>query len=434
MNKKYLSLTTKIAIPIALQNLLSSTLSIVDQIMVGSLGKEVIASIALSSKIIFFLIVSISCTAQTSSIMISQFYGEKNSEKISKSFYTSLLLGFIFTIIAMIILNIFPEKMVRFFTDDKKVISISSVYIRIFSIAFFTWFIKQSIVSFLRSTLKIKCVVYSATAAVLSNACLNYIFIFILKQGFVGAAIATVISSFIELFILIFYFKKDSFKLEKFSFSFDFFKVFILIFFPLFLTDSLWSFGTVLYTKIIAKLGIDAFTVTSILNPYQTFLISFFTGFGVASSIIVGNFLGENDFKKTYDYSKWLIKNILIFSIAFTLLSALLMKQYLSFFKVSNDIKNLSFSVMYIFLTFVPIKILNMALLGGILKTGGKTKINLTISLISTWLIGIPLSFLAVSKGASLSILIILTNIEEAVKVVFSLIIFKTKLWMKKIN
>lgn len=436
MNKEYLKLTLSIAFPIAMQQLLSSTLSIIDQLMVGRLGENVIAAISLASKIPTFIFIVISALSQANSIMTSQYYGADNKKGMSNVFNISTILGFIFTIVTFFIMIIYTEEIIIWFDPrNDNVVNIASTYLRIFSIAFIIVFIKQNIISYLRSTQKIKYVVMSGIVAVVSNTILNYLLIYTFNLGYVGAVIATVICSFLELFVLIYAFKKYNKEIRfEFKISIHEYKKFILICLPLMLDSFLWGFGIIIYTKLYNMLGIKAFTVTSILNPYQTFIISFFTGFGVASSIITGNYLGQEKYEKSYDFTKWLIKNILFFSILLSIISFIFIKQYIMLFNISDELRKMTYEVMYVFIAFVPIKITNMIITGGILKSGGKTKITFAISLIATWVIGIPFGLLAIKLNLSLVSLIIFTNFEEVFKFIVGFYFFKKKKWIKNIK
>lgn len=435
MNKEYFKLTLSIAFPIAMQQLLSSTLSIIDQLMVGRLGEDVIAAIGLASKIPTFIFIVISALAQANSIMTSQYYGYDNKKGMSNVFNISTIFGFIFTLVTFILMISYTENIIIWFNpQNNNVISIACTYLRIFSIAFIIVFIKQNIISYLRSTQKIKYVVISGIVAVISNTILNYLLIYTFNLGYIGAVIATVICSFLELFILIYAFKKYNKEIKfQFKIPISIYKEFIFICLPLMMDSFLWGFGIIIYTKLYNMLGIKAFTVTSILNPYQTFIISFFTGFGVASSIITGNFLGQEKYDKAYDFTKWLIKNILFLSVLLSIISFIFIKQYIILFKISDELRKMTFEVMYVFIAFVPIKIINMIITGGILKSGGKTKITFAISFIATWLIGIPFGLLAIKLNLSLVNLIIFTNFEEIFKFIVGFYLFKNKKWIKRI-
>ena len=84
-----------------------------------------------------------------------------------------------------------------------------------------------------------------------------------------------------------------------------------------------------------------------------------------------------------------------------------------------------------VFVLYAPVKVENMILGGGIIRSGGNTKIIMMIDIIGTWCIGIPLCLLAayVFKWDIVGVYTLLTT-EEIFRLVVSLVIFKRRKWM----
>lgn len=84
-----------------------------------------------------------------------------------------------------------------------------------------------------------------------------------------------------------------------------------------------------------------------------------------------------------------------------------------------------------VFALYAPVKVENMILGGGIIRSGGNTKIIMVIDIVGTWCIGIPLCLLAahVFKWGIVGVYTLLTT-EEIFRLVVSLIIFKKRKWM----
>ena len=104
---------------------------------------------------------------------------------------------------------------------------------------------------------------------------------------------------------------------------------------------------------------------------------------------------------------------------------------YTGFYQVDYNVKELGKILLVIFAIYAPVKVENMILGGGIIRSGGNTKIIMIIDIIGTWCIGIPLCMLAayVFKWGVVGVYTLLTT-EEIFRLVVSLVIFKKRTWM----
>ncbi len=82
----------KIAIPVSLQSLLTSSFALVDQIMIGNLGTISIAAVGFAGKIVMMFTMLMGAVSSTIQIMVSQYYGKKDTVGISKSFFSKYIL------------------------------------------------------------------------------------------------------------------------------------------------------------------------------------------------------------------------------------------------------------------------------------------------------------------------------------------------------
>ena len=81
----------KLAVPLALQNLLTSSLSLVDTVMVGTLSGVAISAVGFASQIAFFSNIVMFGFASGAAVFIAQFWGNKDRDGISKTFCLTLL-------------------------------------------------------------------------------------------------------------------------------------------------------------------------------------------------------------------------------------------------------------------------------------------------------------------------------------------------------
>jgi Na+-driven multidrug efflux pump len=105
---------------------------------------------------------------------------------------------------------------------------------------------------------------------------------------------------------------------------------------------------------------------------------------------------------------------------------------YVSFYNVSSEVAKLAKQLLIIFAFFLWVKVSNMVVLGGVIRSGGQTKYTLFLDVLGTWGIGIPLGIIAAFL-LKLDIRLVYTiiSIEEIVRLILGLTRVKSKKWMK---
>ena len=146
---------------------------------------------------------------------------------------------------------------------------------------------------------------------------------------------------------------------------------------------------------------------------------------------MVGKRLGKKEYDNAYAESKKIMFAGLIGSLIVSTLLILLAGTYTRFYRVDNLVKELGKTLLIIFALYAPVKVENMILGGGIIRSGGNTRIIMIIDIIGTWCIGIPLCLIAayVFHWGIVGVYTLLTT-EEIFRLVVSLVIFKRRKWM----
>ncbi|MDD6793922.1 MAG: MATE family efflux transporter [Clostridiaceae bacterium] len=433
-----------IAVPITLQSLFQSSVSVIDEIMVGQLGSTSIAGVGLGGKFSSLFSVTAAAIAAGAGILISQYYGSKNSKKVNDSFishiYFSLILGIIFTLASLF----FSKNIMSLYCDDLPTINAAASYLKIVAISFIPMTLTLIISTLLRCMSYAKYPMYSSIMSVVINTILNYFLIFGIsffpKMGLEGAAIATVISRLCE-FILIFIFfikvkiKENIYISLKINLTRNFIKQILMILCPILICEFLWSLGENIYTMIYGNIGTDACAAMTLTVPLQCLLTGAFSGISAAAGIMAGKALGRNDYDNAYMLSKKLFELGIILSILLGIILSLCASLYVKIFPIEDSIKQDTIYIIYAFSAVLFAKISNMILGGGTLRSGGNTKLVMLIDIIGTWLFGIPLGLLCAFKlNLPIYEVYFILSLEEVVRLLISLIIFKKRLWMKNLT
>ena len=118
-------------------------------------------------------------------------------------------------------------------------------------------------------------------------------------------------------------------------------------------------------------------------------------------------------------------------SVVVASLLILLAGVYTGLYRVDNSVKELGRILLIVFALYAPVKVENMILGGGIIRSGGNTKIIMVIDIVGTWCIGIPLCLLAayVFRWGIVGVYALLTT-EEIFRLAVALVIFRKRKWM----
>ena len=108
---------------------------------------------------------------------------------------------------------------------------------------------------------------------------------------------------------------------------------------------------------------------------------------------------------------------------------------YVHLFNVVDDVRTIGLALLTAFAVLMPIKVQNMILGGGIIRSGGRTKYIMMIDMLGTWLIGVPLALLTglVFKLPIVWVYFILSQ-EELVRFIVSIFMFRSRKWMNTIE
>lgn len=433
-----------IALPISIQSLLQSSLGMIDQIMIGQLGETAVASVNLGTRLMFIMVYSLSGISAVSSIYTSQYEGAGTKDKHSAVMKITILEGLVCVLPFLIAGLFFPQQIVRIFSEDNTVIQKGANYLFITAFGFIPKLFSIAISAILRCTGKAKITLITGLSSVAINTVLNLIFIFgfgpIKAYGVEGAAIATVIAIFIEATINIIYLEKTKHPSRlslaiKAKADKGFYKKFAITTLPAIGNECFWALGDAIYSGIYGHMSTVSLAAITLTFPIQGMSVGFFSGLSAAAGVIIGNNLGAKKTKEAYTLAWDFFKLCIIGCGIIGILIVLFGSVYLKFYNVTDEVKLYTKSLLAIFACYLWVKVSNMVMLGGVLRSGGKTRYTLILDLIGTWGIGIPLGFLC-AFVFKWNILMVYTaiNIEEVIRLTLGLIKVKSKDWISIID
>ncbi len=436
----------RLALPIALQQLLVSCAQLVDTAMVTPLGNVVVSAVGVSSRWIFLMNLFYFGISSGSAAMIAQFWGAKEKSNIKRSYGIALIFGAAVAILFSVTMFTVPELMLRIFTDEQAVIETGAKYMKI--VAFMGAFsaFNQITCTALRATERVNPPLFSSMAAVAVNTALNYILINgklgFPALGIKGAAIATLTSATVQSIILLFVLRKsneifndpvkDFFNLNK-----DFIRRFSIVCLPVVMNEVAWAMGTNIYAMVFARQGSENYAGYTIFSSIEQIAFVFFVGICHACSIMTGKTIGEGNSLGAYKQAKKFVIMTPIIGIITGAILILIRNPLLSLLNIETQgAFDLASKLILFYCLWLPIRNIPYTLIVGTFRAGGDTKIGIVYDCVSLYLLSVPVVvYLGIFAKVDFIYLIIAMYLcEDLPKTVLSLLRFKSKKWIRNLT
>lgn len=436
----FLRSVVKIAIPVALQSMLQSSFAMIDQLMVGQLGSTAVAAVEAAGRPAFIYSVVVGAVAAIAGIMIAQYLGMKDMEMTDKSLSVNLavtiLLGFLFMVLCLLL----AEPIIRIYTADPRILDVGRDYLTRIAWTYLPMGISSILAVMIRCLDKAVYPLYAGIVSAAVNTGLNYILIFghlgFPELGVAGAAAASVISQFVNLALILgmFCYMRTR-KCNRYRFSLSLgkegWRQFTLMLLPILINEFLWSVGQNVNTVIYGHIGTGALAAMSMTGPIQGLFIGALSGVSQAAGILVGKRLGAEQYEEAYEESKKLMWYGLIGSLLLSAALILLKGPYVLLYNVESEVQTAAGELLLAFAVLAPVKVANMILGGGIVRSGGKTTYIMIIDMIGTWLVGAPLGLItAFVFHFPVTWVYFILSQEELVRFLITVFVFRSRKWM----
>lgn len=443
-DRKFYKTMLLIAVPVMIQNLVTSLLNMMDTIMVGKLGETEIASVGIANQYFFFFNMILMGLCGGCSVFIAQYWGKRDIKNIRRIMGIGIL-SIIAAASVFVIAGYFkPSGVISIFNNDPTVLEEGSSYLKIviFSYLFTGITLLYSVA--LRSIGKATHPLIINMGALVINVFLNYILIFghlgAPAMGVAGAAMATLVSRIIEMTVLItsVYMGKGplaaSIK-ELFNVNFKYLKKTYRTILPVVLNDMCWGLASLVYIAVYGRMGTQAVASIQICNTVNNIFMVATFGLSNAAAVMVGHSIGEGNEKQAFDYAKKFIFVSLFVSIIFGGILAISSPYILNLFNVSSIVRDSTQIILYVIAIVFFIRVLGILLVVGILRGGGDAKSALLIEGFTMWFIGVPLIIIgAFVLKLPVYMVYSLAIVEEIFKCILSLLRIKSGKWIKNVT
>lgn len=442
-DKTFITTMLTLALPITFQSFITSSLNLVDNLMIGRLGEEAIAAVGLANQYFFIFMLCLSGINAGASVFMSQYWGKRDVSSIKKVLGLDISIGFIASLVFAGGAFILSSPIMSLLSRDPRVVELGAQYLRIISISFLFTNFTQAFSSALRSSEQPKVPMYASLIGVLCNAFLNWVFIFgnlgVKPMGVAGAALATTIARTLEMIYIIFmiYAKNNiiSSKIkELFAFDIDFVKIYFNTSTAVIANELLWSLGMTAYSIAYAQIGTSAVATMQIATTLNNMFMVLCIGLASAAAIMVGNKIGANEEDIAVDYSHKIGKVAPILGVLIGLIVWVLAPQIVRPFNVEAETFKDTVTVLRVMALICPIRSYNVVMIVGIFRGGGDTLYSTLVQLGTVWFYAVPIAFFgAIVFALPVTFVYFLICTEEFIKIIFERKRLKSGKWIKNV-
>jgi len=311
--KAFIKSVMAIAVPVALQNLLTTTGSMIDTMMLAPLGELTVGAVGLCAQFSSLMFTGYWGFVGGGMLFFAQYYGAKDDEGINRSYGITLsfmmLVGFLFGLAAIL----FPDAIMRIYTDKTSIQQIGADYLRIIGFAYPLQVYAMACSALLRTTDKVRIPLYAGAASVVTNCSLNWLLIEghwgFPALGVRGAALATVSAAVVNVLVILICAKvqKHPYLLRidrHFRWKKENLKEYLQKCFPIICNEVLIGVGAFVMNIVLGRQSEQAIAGLAVFRTLEGFIIGFFAGFSNAASVLVGKEVGAGNLKLAYERAK----------------------------------------------------------------------------------------------------------------------------------
>ena len=450
-DKNFYKTVMSVAVPIMIQNFITNFVSMLDNLMVGSLGTEQMSGVSIVNQLIFVFNLAVFGALSGAGIFTAQFFGKNDPDGIRYTIRYKVIVTLLLFGVAIFIFNVFEEPLINMFlhesdanADVALTLEFAKKYLKTILWGIFPFCVAQIFSSTLRETGETVAPMVAGFIAVLTNCLFNWVLIFgklgFPQLGVQGAAIATNISRYVECAVIIVFviLKRKKFTYFKgvfrsFGIPKKVFKDITVKGMPLLFNEFFWSLGMSLLSVAYSLHGIDVVAGYSISSTVMNLANIAFISLGSSIGIIIGKQLGANEFEKAYDTDRKLITFSVVLSIGIGVIVFLIGDKIPLLYNVSDASKEYAAFFIKVCSVFIPVHAFANASYFTI-RSGGKTLVTFLMDSVFIMCINVPVAF-ALFYAFHLSIWVIFPIVQaiDIIKVIIGMTLVKKKVWLNNI-
>jgi len=434
----------RIAIPIALQSLITIGVNMMDTVMLGSMGETQLSASSLANQFVNVFQIFCMGLGMGASVLIARFWGMGDRENLRKSITImlrlTLLLSTLFTLATIFI----PRGIMRLYTPDAGIIDAGRRYMRWIVACYYFQGLALTLTLVLRNVGLMRIPLYTSIAAFFVNIFFNWVFIFgklgMPRMEIEGAALGTLISRAFEFAVIggYFFFKDRSigYRVKHILMKCgDLVGDYIKISIPVLVSDGLLALGNNAVGMVFGRLGenfVSAQAITAVVQSCSTVVIQ---GVAQAATIVTGNTLGEGNVEKSQAQGEAFVSLGMALGLVAGGIILAIGHPVVNFYHMTPETNAIAYALMGAQAFIVFFQATNNVMTKGVLRGGGDTRFLMVADILFLWVASIPLGALA---GLVWRLPPFLTycaiRIDQVIKAVWCIFRLRSGKWIKRVS
>lgn len=401
--KQFYRLFFGLTLSLALQNLLTFGVNMLDTVMLGRYSQAAMGGVSLCNQFQFLLQMLVSGAGEGAVVLGAQYWGRGDLKPIPHIIGAALRFGGGLAVGLFVLALAMPQTLLGLLSSDPAVVEQGVAYMQIICFTYVIFTLTNILVASLRSigVVKIGYVISFSTLCI--NGVLNYCLIYgnlgFPELGVRGAAIATLVSRCVELLIVAVYLKFFERRLHLRLRSLvqmdrSYLKDYAHISLPVLVNQALWGAAQMVQTGILGHLGGDVTAANAIaVQVYQVLSVVSY-GAASAAAILVGKTVGSGQKEQLRQLVSTLERMFILLGIAAGAAIWAVRGPVLALFggTLTERAAQLSMSFMAVMAVTTVGTSYQMACDNGIIRGGGDTAFSAKMNLVSMWLILVPVA------------------------------------------
>lgn len=448
-DKGFWKTAVRLSVPVALQNLLTSSFTLADTLLVSNLGSVALSSVGMIGQWAWLMNMVLVGFCSATTVFVSQYWGIKNTEKIRRISGISIIFALIVSLLFTVVSLAFTRGVVRIFNSDEAVIVAGSEYLRVVCYSFIAVALTNILAAILRSVENVKLPMYVSAFTTVLNIFLDYSMIFgkfgFAEMGIKGAALATVISAWsgVLILVLISLFQKNILiaGLKKFFvFSKEEFNNYIKKAAPVVFNEGMWGAGTFIFNIIFGNMGYEYFSAITILRSFENIAFIIFIGICSASSVMIGKSIGSGKIERGLVDAKRFSYIVPVLAVITSVIIVIFRNQLVSIFNMGSNIAESTLEtaavLMIIYACAFPLRMFSYLQVVSVFRSAGDTVTGAKYDLISLWVLSVPATLIAVYvfKVPFVAAFAIMYIFEDIPKSIMCMRFYLSKKWIRPVT
>lgn len=451
-NKDFYKEVIRLIVPMIIQQGISNFVSLLDNVMVGSLGTEPMSGVAIVNQLIFIYNLALFGGLSGMSIFGAQFVGKNDVSGHRYTFRAKMVFGVFLTVAAVAVFLTKGDKLVLLFLENEVnkaeditlTLGYAADYMKIAVWGLLPFMVVQAYTGSLRELGETFIPMTSSVVSIFVNLLFNWLLIFgklgFPKMGVAGAALATLIARFTEMCVILIASHRNK---KRFSFLCGAYssprvplalvRQILITGSPLFLNEILWSLGNTFISQNYSTRGLEVVAAYNITGTvWQIFTILMFSLANVVS-IMVGQKLGAGEIEEAKDVDR----KLLFLSIASHIVLGAVLVLASSFipliYNVEPEVRALATSFLRVEGFVLPLQCL-VHVIYFTIRSGGRTFITFLFDSVYTWCVPAVLSFfLCTHTALDIVTVYLLVQVADICKIMIGIPILCSGTWAKRI-